>query len=502
MSKITLEKNASLATANVSAATSRVAGNTAIEFKGRTPIRISFFQPVLTLFQLLADATTIVLSFWSAYLLWNKLGPVVASNHFAQVPFSQYYFSLGVTILACLIGFQVNGLYQAQRSILNIREYQIILKTWLVACGVTMAILFLSQHQFYSRGVFALSWSFILLFMFFQRAFLYRIQGFLRNYGVSDSVALIYGAGEIGQKLLEKFNQSPKLGYQIAGFIDDDGSLQEKSYKNVPVLGDFSQLAKAIQSTGASKLFVAEPQIPQIVVQDLLKICRKNQCELQMVPSLYDLVIQRLEISEVDGLPLMGISKPSYSFRTAFFKRAFDLSVSLLLLLMTLPLFVFMSLTIKLTSKGPVFFRQKRVGKDGEKFVFYKFRSMYTNAPVYAQTPQSGKDSRITPIGRFLRRSSLDELPQLWNVLKGDMSLVGPRPEMPFIVETYNEMQKQRLNVRPGITGLWQISPARKFAIHKNMDYDLYYINNQSFLLDMVILMRTGISCVVGVGAY
>jgi lipopolysaccharide/colanic/teichoic acid biosynthesis glycosyltransferase len=127
---------------------------------------------------------------------------------------------------------------------------------------------------------------------------------------------------------------------------------------------------------------------------------------------------------------------------------------------------------------------------------------MYVDTPVYAITPKSGKDPRITPIGRFLRRSSLDELPQLFNVLKGDMSLVGPRPEMPFIVEQYNDLHRQRLNVKPGITGLWQISADRRIAIHENMDYDMYYINNQSFLLDLVILAKTVTSCLKGIGAY
>jgi lipopolysaccharide/colanic/teichoic acid biosynthesis glycosyltransferase len=166
------------------------------------------------------------------------------------------------------------------------------------------------------------------------------------------------------------------------------------------------------------------------------------------------------------------------------------------------PVFILLALLVKLNSKGPVIFLQKRVGLNGKRFLFYKFRSMYMDAPVYAVTPQSGRDTRITPIGRFLRRTSLDELPQLWSVFKGQMSLVGPRPEMPFIVAKYNDLQRQRLNVKPGITGLWQISADRKNAIHENMDYDIYYINNQSFLLDVVILLRTVWSCVRGVGAH
>jgi exopolysaccharide biosynthesis polyprenyl glycosylphosphotransferase len=231
-------------------------------------------------------------------------------------------------------------------------------------------------------------------------------------------------------------------------------------------------------------------------------VCRETGCEFQIVPSLYDIVIQRVKITEVEGIPLIGVTEPKYSFKTQVAKRIFDVVVSLLLLVVLAPLLLALAFAVKVSSKGPVFFIQKRVGQYGRRFRFFKFRSMYVNTPVYAITPQSGHDPRITPIGRFLRRSSLDELPQLFNVLMGNMSLVGPRPEMPFIVEQYNDLHRQRLNVKPGITGLWQISADRRIAIHENMDYDMYYINNQSFLLDMVILVKTVTSCLRGVGAY
>jgi exopolysaccharide biosynthesis polyprenyl glycosylphosphotransferase len=317
-----------------------------------------------------------------------------------------------------------------------------------------------------------------------------------------ETTALIYGAGVVGRKLMEKFRQSPKLGLHVAGFIDDNSALRGKRVFEAPVLGDFTDLKETILRTGATKLFIALPQVPSKVVIDILNVCRETRCEFQIVPSLYDIVIQRVKVTELEGIPLIGVTEPNYSFKTRVAKRLFDLFGSLFLLAILSPVMLALALAVKLSSKGPVFFVQKRVGHNGKRFRFFKFRSMYTDTPVYAITPQSGHDPRITPIGRFLRRSSLDELPQLFNVLKGEMSLVGPRPEMPFIVDQYNELQRQRLNVKPGITGLWQISADRKIAIHENMDYDMYYINNQSFLLDMVILIRTVTSCVKGIGAY
>ena len=156
---------------------------------------------------------------------------------------------------------------------------------------------------------------------------------------------------------------------------------------------------------------------------------------------------------------------------------------------------------VKLDSPGPIIFRQRRVGKDGVEFDFFKFRSMYVSSNPYAQTPQHSGDPRITRVGRFLRRSSLDELPQFWNVVRGEMSLVGPRPEMPFIVATYNEEQRERLKVRPGITGVWQISAVRGEPIHANIEYDLFYIEHRSLLLDLIIMIKTLFTAIRGIGA-
>jgi lipopolysaccharide/colanic/teichoic acid biosynthesis glycosyltransferase len=182
-------------------------------------------------------------------------------------------------------------------------------------------------------------------------------------------------------------------------------------------------------------------------------------------------------------------------------KRAMDMTVALLLLVMAAPLFVVAAALIKIESRGPVFFRQRRVGKDGRHFFMWKFRSMCQNAPRYERSPISDTDLRLTAVGRILRRLSLDELPQLINVVTGEMSLVGPRPEMPFIVARYGPRERQRLQATPGITGLWQISPARAMPIHENVELDLFYIERQNVFLDIAILVRTFTAVIRGVGA-
>lgn len=172
-------------------------------------------------------------------------------------------------------------------------------------------------------------------------------------------------------------------------------------------------------------------------------------------------------------------------------KLLLDIVAAASLLVMLMPLLLVVAIAVAWESPGPVFFRQFRVGKDGRPFVIWKFRSMRADAPVYARSPVSGDDERLTRVGRVIRRLSLDELPQLLNVLRGEMSLVGPRPEMPFIADRYDATQRQRLVVKPGITGLWQISHGRASAIHENLQYDLYYIREQNLRLDVAILLRT-----------
>lgn len=203
----------------------------------------------------------------------------------------------------------------------------------------------------------------------------------------------------------------------------------------------------------------------------------------------------------VDPTALVEYITPNASARSAFGKRWFDASIAGAALILLSPFLLIIAGIVKLDSEGPVFFSHQRVGYRGKRFWILKFRSMHVHTAKYHRSPESLGDLRITRVGRLLRRTSLDEIPQLINVLRGEMSLVGPRPEMPYIANRYTAMQRKRLDALPGITGLWQISPARALPIHHNMQYDLYYIAHRSLLLDLAILCRTAESVVRGVGA-
>src|SRR5271157_5565205 len=206
-----------------------------------------------------------------------------------------------------------------------------------------------------------------------------------------------------------------------------------------------------------------------------------------------------IDYAELDGIMLAHLSKGQTRIAGDSAKRVIDLAISMVLLALLAPLFALIAILVKSTSPGQVLFQQERVGKDGRLFPMYKFRTMYCDAPQYSYSPGAGDDPRITPAGRFLRRTSLDELPQLVNVLLGHMSLGGPRPEMPFIVEQYTPLQRRRLGVKPGITGLWQLSADRAFLIHENIEYDLYYVRNRSLSMDVAILLHTVLFAARGV---
>lgn len=463
----------------------------------RIPLR-----DALTALQVLGDLCAVVVAYFGAAVAWEWIQPLLPGALREVVPRENYFINAFVTAVVLLPVFRSIGLYREHHSLLNIREYEDLFKGLALTAAISLVALTLIERSFQSRGIFLIVWGLLLGSLFLLRFAIYRLGIWLRRKGWRDRPVLIYGAGEVGRKLVERIRRSPKSGLDVRGFLDDAPHLRGQEVFGVPVLGGLGELARTVEQTGAVEVIVAMSRAPWSAVGGVLEICRKLGVEVRVVPSLFDIVLQQVDFTEMDGIPLIGMDAPRIPPGSALIKRTFDLVVSGLLVLVFLPVMVIIALAILWVDGAPVLFRQRRVGYGGRTFHILKFRSMAVDAPKYAVTPESGKDPRITTIGKFLRRSSLDELPQLLNVLRGDMSLVGPRPEMPFIVETYNDLQRQRLNAKPGITGLWQISPDRAQAIHENMDYDIYYIRNQSLLLDVAILAKTVVSVLKGDGAW
>ena len=241
--------------------------------------------------------------------------------------------------------------------------------------------------------------------------------------------------------------------------------------------------------------------------RDLLNLvvaCNESRTvgQFSIVTDMFGVIADQAGPSDVNGLPIKVLRSTGLSKAQQVGKRCMDLSLAGFIGILTLPFIPVISILIRISSPGPAIFRQRRIGKDGESFIMYKFRTMHAEVDEYAEAPIEPNDPRILSVGRWLRRTSLDELPQLWNVIRGEMSMVGPRPEMPFIVEHYEAWQRQRLTVKPGITGLWQILGRKDLPLHANLEYDFYYIQNQSLLFDLTILLKTIPVVIFGKGAY
>jgi exopolysaccharide biosynthesis polyprenyl glycosylphosphotransferase len=308
--------------------------------------------------------------------------------------------------------------------------------------------------------------------------------------------AVIYGAGELGRRVLSTLLQSPELCLDPVAVLDDtsaDHVLLEMGYRgrrSIPVVRG-TVTSALLKSCRCGLLLLAKPNLAPDRLAGLNRAAHQAGSRVAVLRSFDAVDPAAKETIEVDGILFTTSRDRPNSSLNEFTRRCADLLISSSLLVLLAPLFALIAILICLDSRGPALFVQRRVGQDGELFRLFKFRSMFPSAPKYARSPVSSSDPRITRVGKVLRRMSLDELPQLFNVLNGTMSLVGPRPEMPFIVQRYDSRLRQRLAVKPGITGLWQLSADRTFPIHENIEYDLYYIRNRTFSMDAAILVHT-----------
>jgi exopolysaccharide biosynthesis polyprenyl glycosylphosphotransferase len=256
-------------------------------------------------------------------------------------------------------------------------------------------------------------------------------------------------------------------------------------------LGKTSELAKIVKENGITHVFIANSELDNEELFNIVEKFEGTGVTFSLLTNIFEMLKNNRDVHVIGTLPIIEISHGELSEVFEVCKRIFDIAFSLAILLLFLPLGILIALGIKLDSRGPIFIAQKRIGLHGQPFPMLKFRSMHASTNLYEHAPKHKTDPRITRVGKSLRQFSLDELPQFINVLRGEMSVVGPRPEMEFIVETYRPWQKKRLSIRPGITGLWQILGRKNLPLHANLEYDFYYIKNRSFALDLSILIKT-----------
>lgn len=462
---------------------------------------------VFWLLQLAADAGAVVLAFMLGYLTYRALGQLKDPR-----PLAFYLRVAGVAAAIVTLIYERLGLYRPQVSVLHIHEFRGVTRGVLAGALTFLALSFYYRdpdgHEL-SRLVVTLAFGWLLLLANMGRALQHKLQEALFTRGLGCRRVLIYGAGPTGRHLLRRLSGSPQLGFLPVGFLDDRRDKQGlelqgqtgKDYTRVKVLGRLADLAAVAREQPFDEVFVAWGGSSRRA-RRVFAACDAAGVPYRFVPHLHGVLFQELTIDTLDGIPLARrrAFEPSPVYELV--KRAFDVLFAGAVLAALAPLFAVVAWLIKRDSEGPALFVQERVGKNGRPFEMYKFRSMYVSTPAYAYHPKSGEDPRLTPVGRWLRRLSIDELPQFVNVLLGHMSVVGPRPEMRFIVEKYGELERARLRVKPGITGLWQISADRSKMIHENMDYDLFYVYNRGILLDLIIVMETCFTVVRGVGAH
>ncbi len=411
-------------------------------------------------------------------------------------PFSIYVQFL--LPLWAIWGFTSNRfkLYRPRRIEHFSREFFDIAKSLSVSFFILIAIIYLLKRFEFSRLAFFYFWVMAILGLVVARFFTRRTLMLLRSRGYNRRFALVAGADKLGQKILQNIEHYPEMGIQVIGFLTSNREEVGKKIRDIPILGAYEDIDRILGENKIDIFFVALSIDEYHYFEGLIKKVQGDLSEIKVVPGSYEFLGLRGGMDALGDLPIMSLQEsPLYGWNSVF-KRSFDLIVGTLILIATFPILLSISLVIKLASSGPIIYRQDRVGMDGHRFQMLKFRTMRVGAeketgPVWAKE----NDHRRTKIGSFLRRTSLDELPQLFNVLKGEMSLVGPRPERPHFIKKFKDqipLYMLRHKTKAGMTGWAQVNGWRgNTSMEKRIEHDLYYIQHWSIGFDLRILLMT-----------
>lgn len=483
-------------------------------------IRIRRLRGQLAL--LLGDVVLVLLAFTLAYWLryefvWpaplqRVVREVAVQNYVPLEAFQPLAALLTVTVIAL---FAMKGLYRLPRSAGVLDHASIIAGGTTTAVAIMIVLVFIwTSTQFYSRLIFGFAWASIVALLVIWRFVFIGIRRYLWTRGVGRERMLVVGATGLGRQVMEGIVAQPDMGYALAGYLDDrPAPPSERPDGHFRHLGSVEDLPAVLGRHDVEQVILALPfwehnRLPGLVAQ-----CRDADVEFRLAPDLYELSFDRVDVGEVGGVPLIGLKEVSLKGLNLVIKRAMDIALILLVSPALLVLGAIIGVAIRMDSPGPVIFEQGRVGKGGRRFTAYKFRTMVEDAEerkaeLAALNEADGpifkirNDPRMTKVGRLLRRTSLDELPQFWNILRGDMSIVGPRPPTPDEVERYEHWHRRRLEVTPGLTGLWQVLGRSDTSFDEMVRLDIYYAENWSPGMDLRIMLQTIPAVLSGKGAY
>lgn len=466
------------------------------------------FSVNFALFSICIDALVVCLSLAAATYLRPGLAFLPFAAHYPEIISTPWviYPIFAVLWIIILLLFSV---YDGRRNLRGVDEFISLTLGALLAGGAMAGMLYLTYREV-SRLLFVVFVLLGYLGMLSWRAGARLVFQFFQNKPGGKRRVLIVGAGAVGQDLKGSILRNPQSGLQVVGFLDDN---QHKYTAEPDILGPLEKAPQIIQENLVDDVVIALPQSAYQRTNTLVSELHQLPVKIWIIPDYFRLALHKAAIDEFAGIPMLDLRAPALNDYQRLVKRAFDLIVTLLSLPVSLPILGFVALAVFLEKRGPVFLLQERVGENGRIFKMIKFRTMIPGAEQYQemviQQDELGNlihkianDPRITPLGRLLRRASLDELPQLFNVLRGDMSLVGPRPELPYLVEKYENWQRQRFAVPQGMTGWWQINGRSDKPMHLNTEDDLYYVQNYSLLLDIYILFKTIGVVLRGQGAF
>ena len=456
---------------------------------------------------LIMDFLVIMFSYFVAWYLKFKTPLFDAEHEYGRLPFSQYMSALVIIAPLFLVLYVSFHMYTSRRIQGAVTEIANIIRANSLGIILVLTALYIIRQHDYSREMLFI---FYIINMLLEIAFRLSIRAILRairKSGFNMKHILIVGYSRAAESYIDRIRMFPQWGFDILGILDDNVEMG-LNYNEAIVFGRTSDLEKILAENSLDEIVIALNLDEYGKLADLVKICEKSGVHTQFVPDYNEIIPSRPYTEDIMGLPVINIRYvPLSNTFNAIVKRAFDILCSSVGLIILSPLLLVICIIIKATSKGPLIFKQERVGFRNETFMMYKFRSMKVQDEAEEKKAWTVKDDpRVTKFGKFIRKTSLDELPQLVNILKGDMSIVGPRPERPFFVEKFKEEIPRYMikhQVRPGLTGWAQVNGLRgDTSIKKRIEYDLYYIENWTFWFDIKIMFLTIFKGFVNKNAY
>ncbi|MCO6451086.1 MAG: sugar transferase [Caldilineales bacterium] len=459
------------------------------------------------------DGVLVIAAF---YLAWYVRYELEWYRSVDPASYTEFDFYLWIAVLAAfliILAFYMEGLYRLRRGTGYLDEFYRLFNGVTTVTIVLMVGNFMFQPAYHSRLVYGIAGILILVFTATGRALNRQFVAWLRSRGAGIRRVVLVGAGEVSRRIMRVLLANRALGYEVVGFLDDNPERGSRDIGPFPALGPIDNLPEIISERRVDEVIITLPWQYHRRIMSVLDQCERLGVRTRVVPDVLQMSLDRVHVEVIEGIPMLGMRQGSFTGPRSAVKRTMDILLTGFGLVLMAPLMIIIAILIKLDSSGPALFVQERIGRNGKPFHAYKFRTMVVEAEAMreqltafneADGPlfKMRNDPRTTRVGRHLRRFSLDELPQTINVLRGEMSLVGPRPGLPAEVAAYEPWHRKRLEAMPGLTGLWQVSGRSDLGFDEMMLLDIYYVENWSPVLDMSILLRTLPKVLFGNGAY